>query len=384
MNKFKIFQDLGKFIVKSLGVEAETMGIFDTLEEAQICIKELNSPSTDRVIDDFVATRPGEPYRLLPFGKIQRATGGTARMLTPESAATFRLPHFKPPIKLGSHEDVTPAGGHIVGLEVRADGLYAIPEMTDKGQTAASDGSYRYHSPEIIWDEGAIENATTGEWIKGPLIVGDALLHTPALGEATALYTSHYSIKGEAQMPEETVQVPKGLLEQLTALFGKPAAKTTEAQLTVVIPEEFTIAMQERDEYKARLVQIESDKLRAETVMKLTADLQDKKFGKEFDGQAAPEAAAVLAGMSKEQVEWVMTRLSAMSKRIDYSKVTAELGTDGANTITDPRQAFAAAVDTKMKANKISYQDAYSLVKGEAPDLFNAYAEFVPGKAKGE
>ena len=79
------------------------------------------------VNDKFVAVSPGEPYRLFPFGPIFK--GGQRRDITPEFASKFKLPHFKPPIKLGSHDETTPAGGHIVGLEVRADGLYALTEM---------------------------------------------------------------------------------------------------------------------------------------------------------------------------------------------------------------------------------------------------------------
>ena len=74
------------------------------------------------VIDDFVNVRPGDPFRLLPFGTLIK--GGKKRNITPELAAKFKLPHFKPPIKLGLHNYETPAGGHITGLFVGKDGLY--------------------------------------------------------------------------------------------------------------------------------------------------------------------------------------------------------------------------------------------------------------------
>src|SRR5574342_495432 len=93
---------------------------------------------TTLLIDDYVATRPGQPYRLFPFGKIVK--NGKTREITPEFASQFKLPHFKPAIKLGSHEDTTPAGGHIIGLEVRDDGLYDVPELNEKGEQALADG----------------------------------------------------------------------------------------------------------------------------------------------------------------------------------------------------------------------------------------------------
>jgi hypothetical protein len=343
-----------------------------------------HNSTTERIYDAFVATRPGEAYRLLPFGKIQRAKGGPERNLTPEMARQFKLPHFKPPVKLGSHEDTTPAGGHIIGLEVRDDGLYAIPEWTPKGDQTITDGDYKYHSPEIIWEDGAIEDATTGSWINGPLIVGDALLHVPALGEATALYTSQIKTEGDIPMPEETVQVSKSLWEQLGALF-KPAdpAPAPVTPPPAVVPEEYVAAKRERDELAAKLAQIEADKLQAETITKLTADLRGEKFGKEFDDTAAPEAAKVLAGMRDEQREWVMTRLAAMSARINYAALTAEMGTSSSG-IQDPREALSAAVQAKMSEKKINYADAYQIVKNEAPELFKAYAEYKSGKPKGE
>jgi len=330
-----------------------------------------------RVFDALVATKPGDPYRLLPFGQIKRANGGPAREFTPAMAAAFKLPHFQPPMKLGSHDDTTPAGGHIKALEVRADGLYAIPELTEKGAKAWADGDYKYHSPEIIWPGGGIEDATTGEFIPGPLIVGDALLHTPALGEATALYTSQ--VKQGEPMTAETVQVEKGVWDQLAALFGKQPDKP-EPQ----IPDEYKAAMKERDELKALQAKAEADKLHAETVTTLTAELKKpERFSAAYkDDKAATEAAEQLAAMPQPQRDWVMQQLAAMSKRIDYSKLTTEIGSGGTGVESDPRKAFAGAVEAKMKAAKVDYMSAYNLVKTEAPELFEAYAAFRPGKEK--
>jgi len=159
---------------------------------------------SEYVITDFVTVAAGEPFRLLPFGQIVK--NGRKREVTRELAARFRLPHFRPPIKLGSHKDETPAGGHIVALEVRDDGLYAVPEYNDEGAAALARGAYRYHSPEIVW-EGGLEDPQTGDVQDGPLIIGDALLHTPHLGEAAALYTADIT-QGEQKMNEGTVTVP--------------------------------------------------------------------------------------------------------------------------------------------------------------------------------
>lgn len=384
---WKVYQDEnGGYAVRD-GERLER--VCASAEEAQAVARELNAQAeqlgAERVYDRFVSTQPGQAYRLLPFGPIQRASGGPARVLTAESARAFRLPHFKPPVKLGSHDETTLAGGHIVGLEVREDGLYAVPEWTERGSEAVNSGGYRYHSPEIIWGDGAIEDASTGKWIKGPLIVGDALLHTPALGEATALYTSQIRQQtNEGEIMEETVQVPKGIWDQFQSLF-KPAPAVVETQAAATIPDEYSAAMKERDELKAKIEEIQAEKARIETVTRLGAEIK-MRLGQEFDGAAADDAAVVLAGMSEDQRDWVMTRLAAMSKRIDYAMITAEIGTSGANSGSgDPRQDFAAAIQAKMRADStLNYQQAYTLVKAEAPDLFHAYAEYVPGAKEKE
>jgi hypothetical protein len=113
---------------------------------------------------EYVSVSAGEPFRLLPLGRLVK--GGEVREITRELLEKFRIPHFKPPIKLGDHADETPAGGFIAGLEVRDDGLYAIPEYTEKGQKAIDEGDYRYQSPEVIWDEdGGFEDPNTGQTI---------------------------------------------------------------------------------------------------------------------------------------------------------------------------------------------------------------------------
>lgn len=336
---------------------------------------------TDRIIDNFVTTQPGQPYRLLPFGPIQRATGGPVRNLTPEMAALFKLPHFQPPIKLGSHAEESPAGGHITALFVRnegnpkTDGLWATPVMNDRGVASVGEGHYKYHSPEIIWAGGGIEDATTGKFIEGPLIVGDALLHVPALGEATALYTSQV-YEGEI-MAEETVTINKGVLDSLFALFKPTPSNEPEPKKPAegVAPEKFAALQLEKDELTARVKQIEADQLRAVSVSKLAAALKNpEKFSATFaSDKAATEAAEKLAALPADAQEWVMQKFGALSKRIDYSRLTAELGVN-ANGVDNPRQAFSAAVNEKMKKDKISYTDAYAIVKDEAPDLFAAYA----------
>lgn len=309
---------------------------------------------TTYLLDNYVATKTGEPYRLFAFGRIVK--NGKVREITPEYAAQFKLPHFKPAIKLGSHEETTPAGGHIIGLEVRADGLYAVPEWNEKGDSSMRDGAYRYHSPEVLWDGGAIEDPKTGAMISGPLVLGDALLHAPHLGEDAKFYT--VEIQGEKTMEENTVNVPVSLWEKFVA----PLLTKQEPKVVEVIPEDYTITKQERDEYKSRLDAQVAESERKSRVEKFTAELTETK--------ADPSLAELLADLPEEKSEAVLKQFKALSAQIDESKITAEVGKEGGESPADPKAAFNAAVLAIVNEKKINYNAAFEQVKVAQADLF--------------
>jgi hypothetical protein len=318
------------------------------------------------LIDEYVATQPGEPYRLFPFGTIIK--NGHKRDITPEYAASFKLPHFKPPIKRGSHEDTTPAGGHIVGLEVRIDGLYAIPEMNEQGAKALQEGAYRYHSPEVIWDDGGLENPQTGEIIPGPFIVGDALLHTPHLGEAAALYSID-PIK-EKTMTDETVEIPKNFWEKFTAFFEQ-----REPEVKIVPPEDYEAVKTERESFKAELDTLKAEKARVETLAALKSELRGERFCSAFAAdEVADEAAAMLAGMTDEQREWVKGKLAALAGQVEVSNLTEEKGSDQPAP-ESAQELMGIEIKKAMDERKLSYQDAFRAVCLENPELANKYAK---------
>ena len=311
-------------------------------------------------IEEFVNVKAGEAYRLFPFGTIVK--GGKVRNITPEFAATIKLPHFKPAIKLGSHEDVTPAGGHIIGLEVRSDGLYAIPEYNDKGSQALLDGAYRYHSPEIIW-EGGLENPDGTGAINAPLIMGDALLHTPHLGEAASLYSVEVieSNKEQSNMNDK-FEVPLTVWDKLTA-FIDSRIHPAEPVKVEVIPEDYTIAKQERDEYKAII-----EKQKAEVELKARVD----KFAVDLNEiKVAPELANILATLADEAAAAVMKQFKAMSEQINVTAIAQEVGSP-AEAIDDPKVAFNAAVLAVVKEKGINYNAAFEHVKNTQADMFKS------------
>lgn len=319
--------------------------------------------NTTYLLDDFVNVKAGEPFRLFPFGKLVK--NGKVREITPEMAKLFKLPHFKPAIKLGSHNDTTPAGGHIVGLEVRSDGLYALPELNERGAEALHQGAYRYHSPEVIWDDGGLEDPTTGNTMSGPLIVGDALLHMPHLGEAAALYS--ISPIQEVKSMSETVEVPTSLWNKVEAFFSRlleREEKLPEAEPEVepaTEPDQFEVVIAERDEYKSKLEALESERAKAARVEQFAAQLADVKI----------DGAEMLASMTDEQADWVLQQFKALSAQVDETKITGEIGGDGDPLPEQPRLKLDAMAKARAAEKQIDYVSAVRELALEQPDLFN-------------
>lgn len=314
----------------------------------------------------FVTLGAGQPFRLFPFGAVWK--NGKKREITPEYAARFRLPHFKPPIKLGSHDETTPAGGYIVGLSVGPDGLYAVPEMNEQGTAALQRGDYRYQSPEVIWDEGYLEDPQTGEAIYGPLIVGDALLHTPHLGEAAALFTIETESKEVNTMEEETVTMSKleqmweKLLSRFTVTQSESEPEALQAETPAV---DYTAVVAERDEYKAQVEQMQADQARRERLAHFGAELGKTK--------AAADGAEMLASMTDEQAGWVLQQFRALSAQVDEGALVGEIGSAGAAIPDDPRMALDQAVQAYAAEHKTSYPDALLAVIKANPDLAQVY-----------
>lgn len=306
-------------------------------------------------IIDFVATHPGEPYRFLPLRNIFK--NGEA-IDAAKLAEHFRLPHFKPPIKIGTHDDTAPAAGHIVALEVRGDWLYAVPEWTDKGVELLRDGAYRYHSPEIIW-EGGLENPFDGSIIPAPLVVGDALLHTPHLGDEVALYIA----EGVEKMTNETISVPASLWDKFTAWFDArlKGAEEPRHETPAVDVAQYEAAQRERDEYRAKLAQIEAEAQRRERVEKYSAQLRETK--------ADASLAELLADVPEETAAKIMEQFRALSAQINESALLDEKGKEGAEQ-TDPKAVFNALVLERAATAKIPYNTAFDIVKNENPELF--------------
>ena len=327
------------------------------------------------LIDDYVTVRPGEPFRLFPIGRLVK--DGNIKELTKELLSRFKLPHFKPPIKLGGHEDETPAGGHIAGLEVRDDGLWAVPEYTDKGNKAVEEGDYKYQSPEVIW-EGGFEDPDTGELIEGPLIVGAALLHMPHMGANAALYSVDPISNGGVTM-SESVTAPndtwyQSVIEKLMGRVNEPIPseplEANPVEISGVEPEKFDALEKERDDLQAKLQTMETEAQYGERIAHFAAEFKDTVLDDNT------ELHELIAGIRDEATaEALLVQFKALSGQIVESNLTADIGSGGELDDLPPAEALNTAVLAKMEEAKVDYNTAMNLIRDEQPDLFTPYIE---------
>ena len=314
---------------------------------------------------EYVSVTSGEPFRLLPLGRLVK--GGEVREITMELLKRFRLPHFKPPIKLGGHGDELPAGGQIGALEVRDDGLYAIPEYTEKGQKAIDEGDFRYQSPEIIWDDdGGFEDPSTGELINGPLIVGDALLHRPHLGGAAALYSVEpQSIGGDSMT--DTVTVPVSWLDRLFKREPEPQQEPEPPELQVDNFEAKYEAEREQVEIlQAQMAQMQADQERDEGIQHFAAELAETTLAEDA------ELHALLVDLPEETAAEIVKRFKALGEQVRVSNLEADQGKNP-EPEQDADTAFMAAITAKMEAEGIEFNAALPLVIQENPELYKGW-----------
>lgn len=323
------------------------------------------------LLDSYVTEKPGDPFRLFQYKSIFK--GGKKREITKETK--FNFPQWSPQIKLGSHKDECPAGGSITSLDYRDDGIWANVELNEEGREAFEKGKWKFQSPEVIW-EGGVEDPDNGEIIEGPLIVGVALLHTPHLGNDAALYT--YEQLEDNSMTEltEVVEQNTTVMKKILSIFEKPEPEPAPQPET----EDYSAIEKERDDYAAELKTLKADKEKAELMTAIKGEFEKEEFGTAYIELGKTEKAAeMLAEMSDEQRAWVIQEFGALSKQIDESKLTGELGEDDPVPLAGT-DAFSTAVTEHQKENKVEYMAAVQAVAKEKPELYASYLATVGGR----
>lgn len=329
------------------------------------------------LIDGFSAATINErdmevKIRLFPFGVIYK--DGISKQIDREYASKFRLPHYQPPLKIGSHKQEAVGGGKYYALEVGDDGLYGLAKLNDNGWRALKEKHYGYHSPEVIWEGGFLENPSDGSRIEGPMIVGDALLHNPHLGESTALYSIEPKTDiGDNKMDENMVPVPESFLARLMSTFTrKEEVEERGAQVS--------------DEFAAKL-QASQDKITAleSQVKAMEAEAARKGRVAEFASKLKNEpveTAEILAELDDDVAEKLVGRFNAVAAQAAHN-VDQDVGNsgNGDELNSNPSEILIKSVDAYCAEHGVDFNAGFDAVAKENPEIVSEYFKNLRGGA---
>ena len=146
---------------------------------------------------------PGGPYRIFPVGKFVR--GGKEFAITDDKCAEFAK-NFTANV-LG--RDVVTNIEHLaeegaVGwiktvLHKAGDGLYAVVDWTERGLKLLAEQSFRYFSPEVIWENYEATDGTK----HNNVLTGLAVTNYPYFGAQTAMFSEKAAPGAEAWMNDD-------------------------------------------------------------------------------------------------------------------------------------------------------------------------------------
>ncbi len=312
--------------------------------------------------------------------------------------------------------------GIVLEWEIRADGLYALGEFTDRAATLIKSGDFDQVSPEI---HHRIKNLDTDEWEDGPAIFAIALTARPALAGLDVLAASEGA---QTTMPDTGAAgaFEMNLTENQTAILdlvgdrtpadienalalaaiagalepdalaaklvvaeaaGELSADELVEALAVRKPEDES--SQEavtllRSELKARderidAMQAQLDAASAERAERGAAELVEKF---ERTGQVTPAMRDHCLRMAREDA----AAFSAFAATLPVAVPMDELGTassddpsaqpDTLHTLTEKRAA--EIVEAKGGTVGEHYTVAYEQVRAERPDLYRAHYDTPP------
>ena len=148
-----------------------------------------------RWVEPF-AYQAGKPFRVMPLGTFKR--GERTLTITKDNlqqmAANFEngRPRWKVPVYFGhptAEQPDPPKAGNIASVEVRDDGLYAVPEYTDKGKASVEGGEYQFVSPGVLWDKNGSAYVDEQGRQFDNVIEHVALTNRPFFGQHVALFS---------------------------------------------------------------------------------------------------------------------------------------------------------------------------------------------------
>jgi len=185
-----------------------------------------------RWIEPF-AYQAGQPFRVMPLGTFKR--GERTLTITKDDlaqmAANFESgrPRWKVPLYFG-HPTVEqpdpPKIGNVQKLEVRDDGLYAVPEYTGKGKASVEAGEYQFVSPGVLWNKNGSAYVDEQGRQFDNVIEHVALTNRPFFGQHVALFSEPGVLEHMAEHEDEgeshegRMARMKRMLRQMLSMMG--------------------------------------------------------------------------------------------------------------------------------------------------------------------
>lgn len=231
-------------------------------------------PPRSRLVATALATAGGEPAReflLIPFGEVtvERPIAGESFVFTPNHAASAHRWFERMGRKLAidyehqtfdrcntRSDGLRPAAGWIGGLEVRADGLWAVEvTWTARAGELLRSGEYRYYSPVIFWtDEDHTDVAALGpvaltndpamHGVQPLAAGGAATLHTHTDESSPDRHTD--TAPTEEALPQEPTTTPEAVAPSAITAVELHAAQSEIRRLRA------QLAAQEADTFVER------------------------------------------------------------------------------------------------------------------------------------
>jgi len=261
----------------------------------------------------------GAPFRVFPVGEFKR--GERTLDLTKERLAEMKSnyeagrPRWKAPIYARHPTDAQPDPpklGNVSSLELKDDGLYAIPEYNDNGTKLIGDESYQYVSPGVLWQLAGAKYADEQGNEFDNVLDHVALTNHPFFGNQTAIFSSDESLVKEGNL----------IIDILNEVKSNIAGLFRDLKAEVKVGEHKKKEEQESDTMTEPIVKVEDFnalKTQMET-MSAERKAEAEKFAAEL--ATAKVRADTLEAENKKQSEKLAETVKA--RRIDLLRIQAD------------------------------------------------------------
>lgn len=296
------------------------------------------------------------------------------------------------------------AGGQILDIEPRDDGIYYKVKFHDDTLEEIKKGKWRYISPEF--DDWV--NPETGEMFED-MPFDLALTNTPFFKGQPALNFSEVAAL-EANPPQDK---PKGgnavdeLLKKFAAKLGvdltedmdeaavvkaaetlnetiEPLRKAkSEGARQRIFRESFPEQYKEMQELKAKKIENEALQF-AEGYARFTLSDGDNQWKSAygFSQLVIEEIAETHKKFSEHKATHgdLKKLLDLIGDKgiVDYSEAGSSRTVEGKPFSEDPKQAFNEAIIQAMNEDNLEYEQAMEVAKLKYPDMYDAYLRAVP------